>query len=670
MLVSLHPSSLSPEVVFIVHWLTWKTDKNTKKFAPKAAQRKKTVPSSNSQASADVAPKPGTPALPPSPSLQQPPSTTPQRNQSTPIPTSTVDETNLSRPSTVLATRIPSVRPSSAEQSEPQKSSTVSALSNEAPPVLVAVPQATSSSAPSSRPPVVQATGGPPAAQGAGRPPVVQATSGPHVVQTTGTDGAPIVQATNTLLSVQSPVGAPDNGAGPGTVEDEEHALQNQPSKPSTSQPVSTKRVTRRKNPVQQKTVKAANQKNGHLDGEVQGVVSEETDGGTGEDDDVEDGDDDQDESYEGRTTRAGRKAKQTPAASAESKGSARGNAKAKAPARPRAPRKRKGAAAEGNTEAEDETDAAAAAAAAPVPAKTRAPRKRSAAAVTGDSAEAESGEGKEGAAKAKKPRAPRKPKVPAEKAAQSDSNNADAESESGPKARRGRKREVTPENSEEIQIEPAITKLSDLTRDTKIGRKSDRFKELEKLDWTEVVRKQRARKAALEARKAAGEEIPPPETTEQRLERLANENRTAAAAAAAAARHYPQVRLLNGQVVVDEESLNVDRRALAAQQEAPLEEVEESALTRRVNGNTWSKREKPERWDGEADAKFYQGLSMFGTDFELIAGMFPDRSRRQIKNRYNNEERKNPDKITNALKRRITPSKIFPIPFYCCCVC
>ncbi|KAF8441799.1 hypothetical protein BDZ91DRAFT_670905 [Kalaharituber pfeilii] len=192
---------------------------------------------------------------------------------------------------------------------------------------------------------------------------------------------------------------------------------------------------------------------------------------------------------------------------------------------------------------------------------------------------------------------------------------------------------------------------MADLCRDIKTGKKSKRFQELEKLDWTEVVRKQRAKKARLEAAKAAGEDIPATESVEQRLERLAQEN---VANRPAGPRHAVQVRVVNGQIVLDEETLQVDRRELAAENEGPREIVEESSLTRRINAGTWSKREKPERWDQESTDRFYEGLGMFGTDFEMIAKMFPDRSRRQIKNKFNAEERKDPGRVTKALKTRV----------------
>jgi len=92
---------------------------------------------------------------------------------------------------------------------------------------------------------------------------------------------------------------------------------------------------------------------------------------------------------------------------------------------------------------------------------------------------------------------------------------------------RRGRRRATTPENAADIEIEPGLVRMLDLCKDTFIGKKSERYKEIEKIDWTELVRKQRARRADNEARLAAGLEVQV-ETLEQRLERLGKTNAAA----------------------------------------------------------------------------------------------------------------------------------------------
>jgi transcription factor TFIIIB component B'' len=233
-----------------------------------------------------------------------------------------------------------------------------------------------------------------------------------------------------------------------------------------------------------------------------------------------------------------------------------------------------------------------------------------------------------------RKPRAPRKPKEPGE-----------------PQQRRGRRRAKTPEDAEDQKIEEDVIKMKDLCKDLKIGRKSKRGKELENTNWNEVIRRQMAQKTDLAERRERGEDVD--ETEEDRLERLASANTRRPAAA-------PQMRIVNGQMVLDEESLRVnrhDRDALAVDE---MEIVEENMNARLVNSATWSKRVKGERWDEDSTDRFYESLSMFGTDFEMISKLFPGRSRREIKNKFNCEERKDPARITQSLKTRIAVGKFF----------
>ncbi|KAK6541486.1 Transcription factor TFIIIB component B [Orbilia ellipsospora] len=243
-------------------------------------------------------------------------------------------------------------------------------------------------------------------------------------------------------------------------------------------------------------------------------------------------------------------------------------------------------------------------------------------------------------------------------KRAAKDTNTAEGESTEDlsqavpkEKAKRGRKPKAAPQNAENLEIEPTVVRMTDLCRDTFIGKKSKLYEEIEKIDWLDVVKKQRARKAEIEARKAAGEDVQI-ETVEQRLERLGREN--AVARGSGAGGMAPQMRIVNGQLVLDETSVQVDRRERDVGADGPLEVIEESNLTRRVNSATWSKREKTERWDDDETERFYQALGMFGTDFEMMSKMFVGRSRRMLKNKFVVEERRHPKHITAALKRKI----------------
>lgn len=54
----------------------------------------------------------------------------------------------------------------------------------------------------------------------------------------------------------------------------------------------------------------------------------------------------------------------------------------------------------------------------------------------------------------------------------------------------------------------------------------------------------------------------------------------------------------------------------------------------------------RSERWSPEETALFYRALRAFGTDFTLIAQLFPARDRKNIKNKFCREERESPQLV------------------------
>lgn len=215
----------------------------------------------------------------------------------------------------------------------------------------------------------------------------------------------------------------------------------------------------------------------------------------------------------------------------------------------------------------------------------------------------------------------------------------ADAVQEKTPQRR---KREKTPENAGSIEIMSGVVKMSDLCKDIRIGKKSRREIELQNMDGEETARK---RKEKEERRREEG-------TAEQRNE-SADTQATAAAEthdSAAAAAGGPKMRIVNGEIVLDAASLQIDRHADAAREMDNMEAVEENPLTRKINSSSFGKRAKAESWDGELTDLFYRGLRMFGTDFMMISKMFPGRTRRHIKLKFSNEERRHPERIKEAL--------------------
>ncbi|KAK2764877.1 Transcription factor TFIIIB component B [Arachnomyces sp. PD_36] len=207
-----------------------------------------------------------------------------------------------------------------------------------------------------------------------------------------------------------------------------------------------------------------------------------------------------------------------------------------------------------------------------------------------------------------------------------------------GEKKPRARKRRAsTPENAESMEITPTVVKMSDLCKDLQTGRKSKREIELRNMDRAEAERKRNGK----ESRNSVSKE-----SSEDALAK-ADEERSRAEAESQAG---PQMRIVNGEIVLDSSSLQIDRHANAARNAEDMEEVEENPLTRRINAMSFGKRSKSESWDEEMTDLFYRGLRMFGTDFMMISKMFPGRTRRQIKLKFGNEERKDPDRIKDTL--------------------
>ncbi|KAJ6159052.1 hypothetical protein N7485_011878 [Penicillium canescens] len=213
-----------------------------------------------------------------------------------------------------------------------------------------------------------------------------------------------------------------------------------------------------------------------------------------------------------------------------------------------------------------------------------------------------------------------------------SKAGTSDPEGSEKPKRVR-KKREPTPEGAETVEILPNVVKMSELCKDLRTGKKSKRETELRKMDQAEEERKKAGTPAP-------GTPIKQNEPDQDNAERPLDWKPQSG----------PIMRIVNGEIVLDNSSLQVDRHADAARAAGDLEDVVESNLTRKINQATYGKRSKTETWDEEMTDLFYRGLRMFGTDFMVISKLFPGRSRRQIKLKFNNEERRDPQRIKDTL--------------------
>lgn len=215
---------------------------------------------------------------------------------------------------------------------------------------------------------------------------------------------------------------------------------------------------------------------------------------------------------------------------------------------------------------------------------------------------------------------------------------------------KRGRraKRAPTPEGAETIQITPSEVRMMDLCRDGGTGRKSEREKELEELERAEFIRKKQRQLNEVMGEAEPESQTTPLESTEIRQERLAHQREQEENVA----HNVPNTIIVNGQIQIDETSLEIDRHAAAALERnaEQLDAVDETDMTRKINSGTWLKRDKSGGWNEMLTERFYDGLRMFGTDFEMISKMFPGRTRHKIKLKFCKEEKINGDRIKATL--------------------
>jgi hypothetical protein len=75
----------------------------------------------------------------------------------------------------------------------------------------------------------------------------------------------------------------------------------------------------------------------------------------------------------------------------------------------------------------------------------------------------------------------------------------------------------------------------------------------------------------------------------------------------------------------------------------------------RKLNSLTYANHSPAERWSKEETEKYYKALTMFGLDFTMIGYHFPNRNRRQLKNKYKAENQRNPARVDQALSSKVS---------------
>ena len=117
-----------------------------------------------------------------------------------------------------------------------------------------------------------------------------------------------------------------------------------------------------------------------------------------------------------------------------------------------------------------------------------------------------------------------------------------------------------------------------------------------------------------------------------------------------------PRLKIVDGRVSVDEDSLVV-RTADSSSEGAELRAIVHETGQRVTSASFRTRAAQRERWTALETALFYEALEVCGTDFTLMAELFAQADRpktqKQIKNKFNGEERNNGHKLTAALRKR-----------------
>ncbi|KAH7047670.1 hypothetical protein BKA57DRAFT_493075 [Linnemannia elongata] len=227
-------------------------------------------------------------------------------------------------------------------------------------------------------------------------------------------------------------------------------------------------------------------------------------------------------------------------------------------------------------------------------------------------------------------------------------------------------------EDGEEIVPDYSDTPMYEFVKDMGTGRRSKIFLEHQKI-MDEKRRVKRQEKINREMRIAEGREpseTPAPEGEEDEeypegeddntsvkkdeKDKQRAKSETVTPKAAPVKTFAPQVRVVDGRIELDMDSLTVDHAVVdAADHLEPLEYVDESAATRFTNSASYSKKNKSEKWSEEDTELFFEALSQWGTDFGIICKIFPKKSRIAIRNKFKREDRINHARVEQALNKK-----------------
>ena len=209
----------------------------------------------------------------------------------------------------------------------------------------------------------------------------------------------------------------------------------------------------------------------------------------------------------------------------------------------------------------------------------------------------------------------------------------------------------TTDDEEEDEEEEENAQSLKTLIK-SKFQGKLSKFEELRRQEISDRKKKRKADELIAEKLEAKQEEVERQKEVEKSEVKHTKEQKPPEIKSSG-----PRIRIVNGEMIIDESSLVVETPS--ALEDGDLQRVEEGAL-RYVSAASFRTRSTASRvrWTDPMTNRFYEGLSYFGTDFGLISLLFPGMTRQQIKLKFNSEERANPSRVNASLLNRKVPDE------------
>lgn len=112
------------------------------------------------------------------------------------------------------------------------------------------------------------------------------------------------------------------------------------------------------------------------------------------------------------------------------------------------------------------------------------------------------------------------------------------------------------------------------------------------------------------------------------------------------------QMTIVGGKLQLDQDSTVLSRNPAANSHNREVEI--ENSFENPITSSSYTKVTHTDAWTQDEVIQLYKALSTWGTNFTFISQLFPYRTRRQVKRKFAAEEKKNPQLVELALKRKL----------------